>query len=176
VPKTINHVVFAVKDYWATFRFFRDRLHFRLSDHQKGIGTYVRPDGAFEHHTMFFLDCNLPGAGGRPGFNHACFGVEDIDEMMVGTHHMLRKGWQTGWMGSGRHRIASALFSYLKCPAGGEAEYGADTDYIDDSWMPREWEYVFGTVMWAHAHEPLMKDEPSWDVGYYRPTGPARTG
>lgn len=50
---------------------------------------------------------------------------------------------------------------------------GVDTDYVDDTWMPREWEFHFGMVMWTHAHEPFMAQEPSWDVGYYKKFGPA---
>lgn len=171
LPKTINHVVFGVKDYWQTCAFFRERLNFRLSDHQKKVGVYLRADGANEHHNLFLADCNLPGMPGNPAFHHTCFGVEDVDEVMVGTNYMTRRGWTPGFLGSGRHRIGSALFSYLKCPAGGEAEYGADTDYLDDSWRPREWEFHFGMITWMHDLGPFAADEPSWDVQFYKDFG-----
>ncbi len=168
IPKTINHVVFAVKDYWKTFAFFRDRLNFRMSDHQKGIGTYLRADGAHEHHNTFLLNCEVPGAGGIPRFHHTCFGVEDFDEVMIGSNHMTKRGWTHGFLGIGRHRIGSAIFCYFDSPVGGETEYGADTDYLDDNWIPREWEFRFGTASWMTKPPAFMMDEIPWDVGFYQ--------
>ena len=43
LPKTLNHVVFGVEDYHATAKFFRERMGFRISDHQKGVGIYMKP-------------------------------------------------------------------------------------------------------------------------------------
>ncbi len=171
-PKTINHVVFAVEDYRASFAFFRDRLGFRLSDHQKQVGIYSRCDGANEHHNLFLADCRLPGMKGHCHFHHINFGVEDIDELMVGVNYLQRRGWQQGFLGNGRHRIASALFSYWHSPAGGEAEYGADTDYLDDNWVPREWEFRFGTAIWMQNLVGFLQEEPEWDVGFYKEFGP----
>ena len=173
-PKTLNHVVFAVEDYWKSFAFFRDRLHFRLSDHQKQVGIYTRCDGANDHHNMFLADCKLPGMPGHPAFHHCNFGVEDIDEVMVGSNYMTRQGWKHGFLGTGRHRIASALFCYLLCPAGGEAEYGADSDYLDDNWIPREWEFRFGTATWMHSLPHFMQEEVPWDVEFYKEFLPPR--
>lgn len=171
--KTINHVVFAVDDYWLSFAFFRDRLNFRLSDHQKGVGTYLRADGANEHHNTFLLNNQAPGAGGVQRFHHTCFGVEDFDEVMVGSNYMTKCGWQHGFLGTGRHRIASAIFCYFNSPTGGEAEYGADTDYLDDNWVPREWEFRFGTAQWMGSPPPFMQDDIPWDVTFYQGEHPA---
>lgn len=172
-PKTLNHVVFAVKDFEQSFAFFRDRLHFRLSDYQTGVGIYSRCDGAHEHHNLFLADCTLPGMPGKPGFHHINFGVEDIDELMVGANYLTRRGWEPGFLGNGRHRIASSLFSYWHCPAGGEAEYGADTDYLDDNWVPRVWEFRFGTASWMQSMPGFMQEEPAWDVDFYKEFPPA---
>lgn len=171
IPKTLNHVVFAVENYKKSFSFFRDRLNFRLSDHQKSVGIYSRCDGAYEHHNLFLADCTLPGMKGHPHYHHINFGVEDIDELMVGANYMHRRGWEPGFLGNGRHRIASALFSYWHCPAGGEAEFGADTDYIDDNWVPREWEFRFGTASWMQKLVDFMEDEAEWDVDFYKEFG-----
>lgn len=165
-PKTINHVVFAVRDFRRSFAFFRDRLNFRLTDYQTDIGIYSRFDGAFEHHNLFLADCTLPGMPGAPGFHHINFGVEDIDELMTGANVMSRHGWDAGFLGNGRHRISSALFSYWKIPGGGEAEYGADADYVDDNWTPRQWEFRFGTASWMQQLVDFMQDDPVWDVRY----------
>jgi catechol 2,3-dioxygenase-like lactoylglutathione lyase family enzyme len=161
-PKTINHVVYGVDDYKASWDFFRHRLGFRLSDHSRGLGVFLRADGAAEHHNLFLSNAHYH-APSATSFQHACFGVEDIDELMGGANHMHRQG-HVSKFGVGRHRIASALFWYVDCPAGGEAEYGADTDYLDDGWVPREWDPKFGYIAWAANLPPFMQQEAARDV------------
>jgi catechol 2,3-dioxygenase-like lactoylglutathione lyase family enzyme len=169
-PKTINHVVFFSADYVRSFEFFRDRLGFRYSDHSRGVGVFARADGTHEHHSIFWVNCKLPVApGNKPGYMHMAFGVDDIDELMLGANIMERKGWKnTSHNSSGglsRHRISSALYYYVDCPAGGEAEYHADTDYLDDNWVPRSWDFKFGSLLWAHKVPPIFQtDQISWDV------------
>jgi len=51
--------------------------------------------------------------------------------------NISRHGWTTE-IGPGRHPISSAFFWYVKCPAGGLAEYYADEDYVTPAWKPRE--------------------------------------
>jgi catechol 2,3-dioxygenase-like lactoylglutathione lyase family enzyme len=163
IPKAINHIVFSVVDYQASFGFFRDRLGFRMSDHSRGLGIFARCDGRNEHHNIFFQKADFFAPDAKPKFEHLCFAVEDIDEMMVGANHMERLGWKSV-LGVGRHRIASALFYYIPSPLGGEMEYGADTDYIDDNWIPREWDVMFGYMTWAANPPPFLPANPSWDV------------
>lgn len=168
-PKVINHVVFTVKDYDASFVFFRDRLNFRLSDTQRNFGIYMRCDGSSNHHSLFLLNANLnlPGLDGEVRFHHVNYGVEDLDEIMVGANYMQRRGWAKSELGLGRHRIDSALFFYLPCPTGGEAEYGADGDALDDSWIPRDWvEPTFGYVSFVHELPEFLEVEPAWEVKY----------
>jgi hypothetical protein len=65
------------------------------------------------------------------------------------------------------HRIDSALFYYLPCPAGGEAEYGADSDYLDDNWVPRDWiNPLFGFASFTHNLPPFLSEEPDWNFRY----------
>ncbi|KAE8759253.1 VOC family protein [Paraburkholderia madseniana] len=168
-PKVIQHVVFAVKDFRKSFEFFRDRLHFRLSDYQHHFGIYCRAEGNNCHHNLFLLNANLPqlGMDGKPKFDHANFGVEDIDEIMTGANYMERKGWAKSEWGLGRHRIDSALFYYFPCPAGGEAEYGADGDYIDDNWIPREWPVpLFAFAHYVHNLPAWLQERPAWEFRY----------
>ena len=168
-PKVIAHVVFSIPGYEAAYLFMRDRLGFRLSDSQAGFGKYLRADGVTAHHTLLLLNANapVPGMDGRVRFHHVNFGVEDIDEMMVGANYMTRRGWDASHMGLGRHRIDSALFYYIPCPAGGEAEYGADADQVDDGWVPRHW----SSPLFAFAHfvsnlPPFLTEEPDWKFEY----------
>jgi catechol-2,3-dioxygenase len=166
LPKTISHVVYAVDDYQHAWAFYRHRLGFRLSDHSRGLGMFLRADGANEHHNLFLLNCNYHQPAPQ-SFAHVCFTVEDIDELMTGAMHMARQGHASKF-GLGRHRIASALFYYMDCPAGGEAEYGADSDYLDDGWVAREWDPRFGYIAWCANLPPFMQEEAAWDVRFLR--------
>lgn len=180
-PKTIQHVVFQTPDPEASWAFYRDRLGFRLSDIQKGFGIFGRGDGCIDHHNIYFLDAGLPFAGldGQLRFDHANYGVEDIDEVMVGANHMQRQGWPKSEWGLGRHRIASSVFMYLPCPAGGQAEYGADSDMLDDAWVPRVWHAMFGFFSFVHNMAPFMLDAAPWEweyaPGYTPPAAPRST-
>lgn len=168
-PKTIAHVVYQVPEYETADAFMCGRLNFRLSDWQCGFGKYLRADGSTEHHNLLLLNANAPtpGMDGVARFHHANFEVEDIDEIMVGANYMTRRGWPPSQFGLGRHRLDSALFYYLPCPAGGEAEYGADGDAVDDAWVPREWhEPLFGYAHFVHNLPPFYQKEPVWAFRY----------
>lgn len=168
-PKGISHVVFAIPEFEKGAAFMRERLGFRLSDEQVGFGFYLRAPGSTNHHNFLFLnaDAKLPGMDGKVRFHHANFYVEDLDEIMIGANYMVRKGWQPSDFGLGRHRIDSALFYYLPCPAGGEAEYGADSDQVDDSWVPRRWpEPLFAYAHFMHNLPSFLEQEPEWKVEY----------
>lgn len=170
-PKRIHHAVWTFPDVDEALDFYRDRLNFRLTDIQKGFGVYIRADGAYEHHNVFIANAHakMPGFDGTLKFHHANFEVEDIDEMMVAKNHLDRHGYQFNSWGFGRHRLTSAAFLYLPCPAGGEAEYGADCDCVDDSWRPRIWEGGFGTLIFMHDLPEWLHREPPWDVSYANP-------
>jgi catechol 2,3-dioxygenase-like lactoylglutathione lyase family enzyme len=126
-------------------------------------------DGTVNHHNLLLLNAGLPfpGFDGQARFHHANFGVEDVDEIMVGANHMERCGWDKSELGLGRHRIDSALFYYLPCPTGGEAEYGADGDCVDDSWVPRFWEEpLFGYLTFAHNMPQFFRRAPAWKYSF----------
>jgi catechol 2,3-dioxygenase-like lactoylglutathione lyase family enzyme len=174
LPKVIAHVVFAVPDFDSAYGFMIQKLNFRLTDHQRGFGIYLRADGTCNHHNFLLLNANapLPDMDGKVKFHHANFGVEDIDEIMVGANYMVRHGWEPSHFGLGRHRIDSALFYYLPCPAGGEAEYGADSDCVDDSWVPRDWDHpLFAYAHYVHNLPPFLRTEPVWNFNYLGPEG-----
>ncbi|MFD1611465.1 VOC family protein [Sphingomonas tabacisoli] len=176
-PKGIAHVVFAIPDFENGYAFMRDRLGFRLSDDQRGFGMYLRADGTNNHHNLLLLNASapFPGMDGRHRFHHANFALEDIDEIMIGANHMVRQGWEASAQGLGRHRIDSALFYYLPCPAGGEAEYGADADYVDDSWVPRAWTTpLFAYSHFVHNLPPFLREPPAWDFHYITGIEPAK--
>ncbi|MDR7157105.1 catechol 2,3-dioxygenase-like lactoylglutathione lyase family enzyme [Sphingobium xenophagum] len=167
-PKYLCHVVYAVPDYKECIRFMIDRLGFTLSDKQRDLGMYLRCDGTTDHHNFFVLNARapFPGNDGQLRFHHTNFTVTDLDEIMIGKNHMERCGWESASAGLGRHRIASALFLYFDCPAGGEAEYGADADAIDASWVPRDFHIPFGLAHWMHHMPDFWRAGPEWEVAF----------
>lgn len=169
LPKLINHVVWALPDFAVAHEFMTDVLNFRLTDFQRDFGVYLRADGSNNHHSILMVNANapFPGMDGEVRFHHANFGVEDIDEIMIGANYMVRRGWEPSHLGLGRHRIDSGLFYYMPCPAGGEAEYGADADYVDDSWVPRLFEApLFGFAHYVHNLPPFLQEPPEWNFKY----------
>jgi catechol 2,3-dioxygenase-like lactoylglutathione lyase family enzyme len=178
-PKVIAHVVFSMPAYRQAAEFMIKRLGFKLSDSQRGFGEYLRADGSHSHHTLLLLNANapIPGMDGKHRFHHANFGVEDIDEIMVGANYMTRHGWEPSHLGLGRHRVDSALFYYLPCPAGGEAEYGADADCLDDSWVPREFvQPLFAYSHFVHNLPPFLMQNPEWNFKYITGIEPSEGG
>ena len=167
-PRKINHIVYWSDDYVRAYEWYRDTLGFRMTDHAKANGIFARADGAFEHHTLFWLTTGHPGKAGMKGYAHIAFALEDVDEVMVGANYMLDQGWsnERPFAASlNRHRISSALYYYFPCPAGGDAEYHADTDYLDDGWIPRVWEMQFGASMWGSQSPGFFGEKGiSWDV------------
>jgi catechol 2,3-dioxygenase-like lactoylglutathione lyase family enzyme len=172
IPKTINHIVFFSPDYVGSCEFYRDRLGFRYTDHSKGVGLFARADGTNEHHSIFWVNCDLPFAPDAFKFMHIAFGMDDIDEVMLGANIMDNKGWKnTSNNSSGgisRHRISSAIYYYCDIPGhAGEAEYHADSDYLDDNWVPRAWDFKFGSLLWANNAPPIFRgDDIPWDMTF----------
>ena len=155
-PRCINHVVFGLPDVDGAVDFYTRRLGFVVTDVSRGVGVFMRCNGRHEHHNLFVL------RSAKVTWDHVAFGLQNIDEVMVGADHMQRRGWKSD-VGIGRHRISSAVFYYLDNPAGGKSEYGADTDYVTDHWQPRLWEPRFGNWHWVGKVPEVFMDEPEWD-------------
>jgi catechol 2,3-dioxygenase-like lactoylglutathione lyase family enzyme len=134
-PVEVGHVVFFTDRLVDMERFYVGKLGFAVSDRYPGRGVFLRcaPDGG--HHDLFLLQPPLP----KRGLNHVAYAVRDIHEVFGGGLHISRCGWDTE-LGPGRHPISSAYFWYVKCPAGGLAEYYSDEDQLDGRWEPREFE------------------------------------
>jgi catechol 2,3-dioxygenase-like lactoylglutathione lyase family enzyme len=155
-PKVIQHVVFATENIQAAIDFYVGKLKFRVSDVSRGRGIFLRAEGRNEHHNLFFV--NRPLA-----FHHMAFGVDSIDELMAGSNYMQRQGWRAGF-GLGRHRVSSIVYFYLSCPTGGEIEYAADGDFLDDNWKPRLWEASYGNQHWLGQISEQTMNKPVPDV------------
>jgi catechol 2,3-dioxygenase-like lactoylglutathione lyase family enzyme len=156
-PQLVHHVVFGYSDIQTPIKFYRDRLKFRITDITRERGVFMRAEGRSDHHNIFWMKSE------QPRFVHISFGVENIDELLAGANHMQRQGWKSK-LGLGRHRISSTLYFYIESPTGGECEYSADTDCLDDSWQPRIWEPLFGNQYWVAALPPFLETAPRADV------------
>jgi catechol 2,3-dioxygenase-like lactoylglutathione lyase family enzyme len=143
-PTRMGHVVFFVpKDRAREISdFYTDRLQFRMTDRSGGLGDFMRCAGAQDHHNLFLLARPKPG-----GFNHVAFEVNGFDEVLQGGKFMKEKGWKPATK-LGRHILGSNIFGYFDTPAGGNTEYFADMDVMDDNWQPRTWEKHPGWAFW----------------------------
>lgn len=133
-PVEVGHVVFFTDALEETSAFYQ-RLGFHLSDRYPGRGHFLRCSPCGGHHDLFLLQ--TPEA--KRGLNHVAFTVRDLHEVVGGGLNMSRHGWETQ-IGPGRHPISSALFWYVKSPAGGLAEYFADEDVLTEKWQPRDFQ------------------------------------
>ncbi len=163
-PRLIHHIGYtAPKDDIDTIEaWYVDVLNFRVTDISRGLATFLLADGRQDHHSIFIMDSEQVKAKGIT-WNHVSFGVENIDELMVGANYLQRQGWGS-FMGISRHRISSAINYYANNPGGGESEYLTDIDYLTDEWKPRVWDPRFGMMMWSHEIPDFMNPEPDWDV------------
>ena len=152
-PQVLHHTVWGVPNVDEAVAFYVKRLAFRVTDMIRNVGVFMRCDGRPDHHNLFLH------RGQKPFFNHAAFGVENIDELMTGVNEMQRKGW-TSKEGLGRHRMTSIIFCYLDCPGGGSVEYMCDSDYLTDEWEPHLWDPGFANHHWlaqGEEHPPASQ-------------------
>ncbi len=158
-PKGLQHIVYAIPGYQQLLAFLTDVLNFRVSDEFIEFGSFCRADGSTEHHNVFILDCmKIPPK--RPLFLHLAFLVDDIDEVMIGHNYLRHRGWKPN--GLTRFMLGSSLSVYTPCPAGGEAEYLADSDAFDDSWETCRWDMAeIGNYLWSHDPSPFARWKPA---------------
>ena len=144
-PLRLGHVVYYIPSDKAdqAVSFYIDRLGFRLSDRTLGRGDFMRCPGSRDHHNLFLLRRKDKAA-----FNHAAFEVQNFDEIMMGGVFMKSNGWQPDTT-PGRHILGSNLYWYFRNPSGGNTEYFADMDCMDDDWKPRIWDQNPGFSLWS---------------------------
>lgn len=131
-PRTLSHVVYFVPDAEKAEQFYCRRLGFRVSDRLTGMGPFLRPEGTFDHHTMFLIQTPPE----LQGCEHFTFHMGGPTEVLRAGTALAKKGYESYW-GPGRHKFASNWFWYFNTPMGCHIEYDADMDQHDDSWVPR---------------------------------------
>ncbi len=151
-PIRIGHIVYSIEatDNWSAAEFYIDRLKFRVTDRSEDGGTFLRADGSNYHHNVFLFHRQ----GSRPYFNHVAFEVRSFDDVMIGGTNMMKYGARSV-SGPGRHSLGSNWFWYFNNPCGGDIEYFADMDRMDDNWEPRHWKKAPPYARWMLGESEL---------------------
>jgi catechol 2,3-dioxygenase-like lactoylglutathione lyase family enzyme len=153
--RRLGHIVLAVSDIAASRRWYESNLGLRPSDLIMGsdgvteAGVFMRCSmGArpVDHHSVFLL------ARASPGFLHAAYEVEDVNDLMTGHDHLKRSGARLHW-GVGRHILGNHIFDYWLDPFGHELEHWTDGDVLDETHPPgrHTLETLLG-VQWGARH------------------------
>lgn len=147
-PHKLGHAVLGSTDYVATCRFFVDGLGFKISDHIKGHGSFLRCSQ--DHHNILVMNSPVTY------LHHTSWQVDDIDDVGRGAAAMLEGNPERHVWGLGRHHAGSNFFWYLKDPAGNFSEYYSDMDCIPDDalWTPEDLEGARGLFNWGPPPPP----------------------
>jgi catechol 2,3-dioxygenase-like lactoylglutathione lyase family enzyme len=148
MPRKLGHAVLGSTDYEATQAFFINGLGFKVSDHIKGAGTFMRC--STDHHNVLVL-------GAPVAFlHHTSWQVDDVDDVGRGASSMLEDHPERHIWGLGRHYGGSNFFWYLKDPAGNFSEYYSDMDCIvdDQLWTPQDLQGAQGLFSWGPPPPP----------------------
>jgi catechol 2,3-dioxygenase-like lactoylglutathione lyase family enzyme len=132
----LGHALLLVPDLATWVDFYQRVLGFKASD------TYYA--GPAENTVAAFLHCGLgrqwtdhhtlaaaAAQDGRARFDHTAFEVLDLDDLMQGGEHLLRRQYRRSW-GIGRHIQGSQLFDYWRDPFGNKIEHWTDGDLVND--------------------------------------------
>jgi catechol 2,3-dioxygenase-like lactoylglutathione lyase family enzyme len=133
----LGHVALRVSDFEGSYRFLTEKLGFKVSD----SGYRETEDNVVGH----FLHCGLGqqftdhhtvAIFKRPEsqIDHSAFEVLDWDDLMVGSKHLLAKGYSHQW-GVGRHVEGSQIFDYWRDPFGNKIEHWTDGDLVNDDYV-----------------------------------------
>jgi catechol 2,3-dioxygenase-like lactoylglutathione lyase family enzyme len=143
-PIRILHVGYFIPKpgHEAASDFYLERLRFRLTDRIVTDGDFMRCARSQDHHNLLLLH-----RGNTRSFGHVAVEVRDLDEIIAGGQFMKSKGWVAGKT-PGRHILGSNLNWFFRNPCGGNVEYTADFDRVDDNWVPRIFEKHPGVAAW----------------------------
>ena len=147
-PRKLGHAVLGSTDFEATRSFFTEGLGFKVSDHIKGAGTFMRC--STDHHNILVLQAPVSF------LHHTSWEVDDVDDVGRGAFAMLEDHPERHVWGLGRHYGGSNFFWYLKDPAGSFSEYYSDMDCIidDQLWKPEDLEGAKGLFSWGPPPPP----------------------
>jgi catechol 2,3-dioxygenase-like lactoylglutathione lyase family enzyme len=148
MPRKLGHAVLGSTEAEVTKAFFVTGLGFKVSDHIKGAGTFMRC--STDHHNVLVLQAPVSF------LHHTSWQVDDVDDVGRGACAMLHDHPERHVWGLGRHYGGSNFFWYLKDPAGNFSEYYSDMDCIvdDQLWTPQDLEGAQGLFSWGPPPPP----------------------
>jgi len=122
-PRRLSHVLLFTTDVGRAIQFYQQVLGLRLSDRGGDAIAFMHGIHGSDHHILALAQSSAPG------FHHASWGVDSIDEVGRGAMQMADHGYNAGW-GLLRHVLGSNFSHYVRDPWGSYFEYSCDIDYI----------------------------------------------
>lgn len=149
-PKRMSHVLLFATDVEKAVQFYGNVVGLRLTDRGGDAIAFMHGIHGSDHHMLAF------GLSPHPGFHHASWGVDSINEVGLGAMQMADKGYNAGW-GLLRHVLGSNYSHYVRDPWGSYFEYTCDIDYIpaDCDWKAGHYKPEDSIYLWG----PSLPDD-----------------
>ena len=142
-PRRLSHVLIFSTDVPQSVAFYEAVIGLRLSDAAADIIAFMHGVHGSDHHLVAFAKSDAPG------FHHASWDVESVNDVGLGAMQMADAGHHRGW-GLGRHVLGSNYFHYVRDPWGSYSEYSHDIDYVPaGEWAARRVTPDNGFYLWG---------------------------
>lgn len=143
-PARLSHCLLFTPDVVGATAFYRDVLGLQLSDRCGEVLAFLHGAHGSDHHMIAFAKSN------EPGFHHASWQVDSIEDVGRGATLMAEAGFDKGW-GLGRHVIGSNYFHYVQDPWGGFCEYSHDIDFVPRGyvWDTKNFPPIDALAIWG---------------------------
>lgn len=161
-PMRIDHVNCQTPDVDMGFKFYADKLGFRVSEYTEGRDGKLWGVWLFRKQNVHDIAL-MNGTG--PRLHHIGVWMPDVTsviwvcDMLAGADHQDRIE-----RGPGRHGISNAFFLYIRDPDGNRMEfYNGDYMTADPNWKPIKWslEDKKRQTFWGHVPPKSWFDEAS---------------
>jgi catechol 2,3-dioxygenase len=143
-PKRMCHVLLFTTDVDRAIQFYTQVLGLRLTDRGGDAIAFLHGIHGSDHHMLALA------LSPAPGFHHASWGVDSINEVGLGAMQMADRGYNAGW-GLLRHVLGSNFSHYVRDPWGSYFEYTCDIDYIpkDCDWLAGHYKPEDSIYLWG---------------------------
>jgi len=148
-PRRLSHVLLFSSHVPRAVAFYEQVLGLKLSDHSQDIVAFTHARHGCDHHLVAFCKSSAKG------FHHAAWEVDSVDQVGNGAEQMGNAGFREGW-GTGRHRLGSNYFHYVRDPWGSFCEYSAEMDFIEagEQWPAGDFPLENSMYLWG----PVVPD------------------
>ena len=149
-PRRMCHVLLFTTDVERAIQFYTQVVGLRLTDRGGDAIAFLHGIHGSDHHIL------AVALSSAPGFHHASWGVDSINEVGMGAMQMADRGYNAGW-GLLRHVLGSNFSHYVRDPWGSYFEYTCDIDYIPATvdWKTGHYKPEDSIYLWG---PPLPED------------------